>query len=80
MLTTDVASSLVGIDDVGVVWAAGALVLPVEARVNGVDLLTKLLVACVRETSDLVPLAERRHLDIISNGRHLAGRAGAHVT
>jgi UDP-N-acetyl-D-mannosaminuronic acid transferase (WecB/TagA/CpsF family) len=50
VLTTDVASSLVGIDDMGVVWAAGALVLPVEARVNGVDLLTKLLVACVRET------------------------------
>ena len=50
VLATDVASSdIVGIDGMGVVWAARALGLPVKARVTGVDLLNELLAACERE-------------------------------
>ena len=50
VLATDVASSdIVGIDGMGVVWAARALGLPVKARVTGVDLLTELLAACERK-------------------------------
>jgi exopolysaccharide biosynthesis WecB/TagA/CpsF family protein len=50
VLANDVASSdLVGIDGMGIVWAARALGLPVKTRVTGVDLLTELLAACARE-------------------------------
>jgi N-acetylglucosaminyldiphosphoundecaprenol N-acetyl-beta-D-mannosaminyltransferase len=50
VLAADVAGSdIIGIDGMGIVWAARALGLPVEARVSGVDLLTELLAACERE-------------------------------
>jgi exopolysaccharide biosynthesis WecB/TagA/CpsF family protein len=50
VLANDVASSdLVGIDGMGIVWAARALGLPVKTRVTGVDLLTELLAACERK-------------------------------
>jgi N-acetylglucosaminyldiphosphoundecaprenol N-acetyl-beta-D-mannosaminyltransferase len=44
VLATDIASSdIVGIDSMGVVRAARAIGLPIEARLSGVDLLTELL-------------------------------------
>ena len=50
VLAADVASSdIVGVDGMGIVWAARALGLPVNARVTGVDLLNELLVACESE-------------------------------
>lgn len=50
VLASDVASSdVVGIDGMGIVWAARALGLPVKTRVAGVDLLVELLAACARE-------------------------------
>jgi len=48
----------------GIVWAARALGLPVEARV-GVDLLTELLAACEREDFRSGAARERRHFDVI---------------
>jgi len=50
MLAADVASSdIVGIDGMGIVWAARALGLPVTSRVTGVDLLCELLKVCAED-------------------------------
>jgi N-acetylglucosaminyldiphosphoundecaprenol N-acetyl-beta-D-mannosaminyltransferase len=50
ILSADVASSdLVGIDGMGVVWAARLLGLPVKERVTGIDLLSELLAVCSKE-------------------------------
>ena len=50
VLAADVANSdMVGIDGMGIVWAARPLGLPVKARVAGVDLLAGLLAVCARE-------------------------------
>src|SRR5712692_8759505 len=50
VLSADVASSdLVGIDGMGIVWAAQLIGLPVKERVTGVDLLTQLLAVCERD-------------------------------
>jgi exopolysaccharide biosynthesis WecB/TagA/CpsF family protein len=47
VLAADVISSdLVGIDGMGVVWAARCLGLPVKERVSGIDLLTEVLALC----------------------------------
>ena len=44
VLAADIISSdLVGIDGMGIVWAARCLGLPVKERVAGIDLLTRLL-------------------------------------
>jgi N-acetylglucosaminyldiphosphoundecaprenol N-acetyl-beta-D-mannosaminyltransferase len=50
VLSADVANSdLVGIDGMGIVWAARLLGLPVKERVTGVDLLNELLAVCSAE-------------------------------
>ena len=50
ILAADVASSdIVGIDGMGIVWAARALGLPVTSRVTGVDLLCELLKVCAED-------------------------------
>jgi N-acetylglucosaminyldiphosphoundecaprenol N-acetyl-beta-D-mannosaminyltransferase len=50
ILAADVMSSdLVGIDGMGIVWAARCLGLPVTERVAGIDLLTHLLSVCAEE-------------------------------
>src|ERR1700752_1278420 len=47
VLSADVANSdLVGIDGMGIVWAARLVGLPVKERVTGVDLLIELLAVC----------------------------------
>ena len=49
-LAADIASSdLVGIDGIGIVWAARCLGLPVRDRVAGIDLLAELLALCAAE-------------------------------
>jgi N-acetylglucosaminyldiphosphoundecaprenol N-acetyl-beta-D-mannosaminyltransferase len=50
VLAADVANSdIVGIDGMGIVWAARAVGLPVAARVSGVDLLCELLAVCAED-------------------------------
>jgi N-acetylglucosaminyldiphosphoundecaprenol N-acetyl-beta-D-mannosaminyltransferase len=50
VLAADVANSdVVGIDGMGIVWAARTLGLPAATRVAGVDLLTEILAACAQE-------------------------------
>ena len=50
VLAADVMSSdVVGIDGMGIVWAARCLGLPVKERVTGIDLLTQLLMLCAEE-------------------------------
>jgi N-acetylglucosaminyldiphosphoundecaprenol N-acetyl-beta-D-mannosaminyltransferase len=50
VLAADVANSdVVGIDGMGIVWAARALGLPATSRVAGVDLLCELLATCAKE-------------------------------
>jgi N-acetylglucosaminyldiphosphoundecaprenol N-acetyl-beta-D-mannosaminyltransferase len=50
ILSADVASSdLVGIDGMGIVWAARLLGMPVQERVPGIDLLTELLAVCSQD-------------------------------
>lgn len=50
VLSADVTSSdLVGIDGMGIVWAARLLGLPVQERVSGIDLLTELLAVCSQD-------------------------------
>lgn len=50
VLSADVASSdVVGIDGMGIVWAARLLGLPVQERVSGIDLLNELLAVCSRD-------------------------------
>lgn len=50
VLSADVAESdLVGIDGMGIVWAARLVGLPVKERVSGVDLLNELLAVCAKE-------------------------------
>ena len=73
VLSADVASSdLVGIDGMGIVWAARLLGLPVKERVSGIDLLTELLEVCSEDgfrpyflgaTSKTLELCERRVLE-----------------
>jgi N-acetylglucosaminyldiphosphoundecaprenol N-acetyl-beta-D-mannosaminyltransferase len=49
-LARDVMSSdVVGIDGMGIVWAARCLGLPVQERVAGIDLFNALLATCARE-------------------------------
>ncbi|WP_425908271.1 WecB/TagA/CpsF family glycosyltransferase [Nitrobacter sp. TKz-YC02] len=73
ILSADVASSdLVGIDGMGIVWAARLLGLHVQERVSGIDLLTELLAVCSQDgfrpyflgaTSQVVELCERQVLE-----------------
>lgn len=50
VLSADVAESdVVGIDGMGIVWAARLVGLPVKERVSGVDLLNELLAVCAKE-------------------------------
>jgi N-acetylglucosaminyldiphosphoundecaprenol N-acetyl-beta-D-mannosaminyltransferase len=50
MLSADVKNSdIIGIDGMGIVWAARLLGLPVKERVAGIDLLQELLVVCAKE-------------------------------
>ncbi len=50
ILSADVANSdLVGIDGMGIVWAARLVGLPVKERVSGVDLLAELLAVCAKD-------------------------------
>lgn len=73
VLSADVASSdLVGIDGMGIVWAARLLGLPVQERVSGIDLLNELLAVCARDgfkpyflgaTSKVLELCERQVLE-----------------
>jgi N-acetylglucosaminyldiphosphoundecaprenol N-acetyl-beta-D-mannosaminyltransferase len=50
VLSADVADSdVVGIDGMGIVWAARLVGLPVKERVCGVDLLNELLAVCAKE-------------------------------
>jgi N-acetylglucosaminyldiphosphoundecaprenol N-acetyl-beta-D-mannosaminyltransferase len=50
VLAADIISSdLVGIDGMGIVWAARCLGLPAKERVAGIDLLTELLALCAEE-------------------------------
>ena len=50
VLSSDVASSdVVGIDGMGIVWAARLVGLPVKERVAGIDLLIGLLAVCAKE-------------------------------
>ena len=50
VLAADViGSDLVGIDGMGIVWAARCLGLPVKERVAGIDLLIRLLALCAEE-------------------------------
>jgi N-acetylglucosaminyldiphosphoundecaprenol N-acetyl-beta-D-mannosaminyltransferase len=50
VLAADIISSdLVGIDGMGIVWAAQCLGLPAKERVAGIDLLTEVLVLCAEE-------------------------------
>jgi N-acetylglucosaminyldiphosphoundecaprenol N-acetyl-beta-D-mannosaminyltransferase len=50
VLAADIAGSdLVGIDGMGIVWAARLLGLPVKERVSGIDLLTQLLALCAEQ-------------------------------
>lgn len=44
-----ITSDLVGIDGMGIVWAARILGLPVKERVSGIDLLVQLLSLCAKE-------------------------------
>ena len=49
-LAADIVSSdLVGIDGVGIVWAARCLGLPVKHRVAGIDLLDEVLALCATD-------------------------------
>ena len=59
VLAADVISSdLVGIDGMGIVWAARCLGLPVKERVAGIDLLIRLLALCAEEDSNHISSAE----------------------
>ena len=50
VLAADViGSDLVGIDGMGIVWAARCLGVPVKERVAGIDLLIRLLALCAEE-------------------------------
>ncbi|WP_424627921.1 WecB/TagA/CpsF family glycosyltransferase [Bradyrhizobium sp. SYSU BS000235] len=50
VLSADVAESdVIGIDGMGIVWAARLVGLPVKERVSGVDLLNELLGVCAKE-------------------------------
>lgn len=50
LLAADIGGSdLIGIDGMGIVWAARLLGLPVRERVSGVDLLTELLAVCAAD-------------------------------
>jgi N-acetylglucosaminyldiphosphoundecaprenol N-acetyl-beta-D-mannosaminyltransferase len=50
VLAADVANSdVVGIDGMGIVWAARCVGLPARTRVSGIDLLTELLAVCADE-------------------------------
>ena len=50
VLAADVMSSdVVGIDGMGIVWAAHCFGLPVKERVAGIDLLTQILILCAEE-------------------------------
>lgn len=72
VLSADVTSSdLVGIDGMGIVWAARLLGLPVQERVSGIDLLTELLAVCSQDgfrpyflgaTPEVLELCERQVL------------------
>jgi N-acetylglucosaminyldiphosphoundecaprenol N-acetyl-beta-D-mannosaminyltransferase len=73
VLAADIISSdLVGIDGMGIVWAARCLGLPTKERVAGIDLLTELLALCAEEgfkpyflggTSEVVHKSSRRVLE-----------------
>src|SRR5215467_4265667 len=50
VLAHDVRSSdLVGVDGMGIVWAARSLGIPIKERVAGIDLFDKLLQVCAAE-------------------------------
>jgi N-acetylglucosaminyldiphosphoundecaprenol N-acetyl-beta-D-mannosaminyltransferase len=50
VLADDVRSSdLVGVDGMGIVWAARSLGIPIKERVAGIDLFDKLLEVCAAE-------------------------------
>lgn len=50
VLSADVAGSdVIGIDGMGIVWAARLFGLPVRERVAGIDLLVALLAVCAKE-------------------------------
>lgn len=86
ILSADVASSdLVGIDGMGIVWAARLLGLPVQERVSGVDLLTELLAVCSEDgfrpyflgaTSKVLELCEHRVLEKYPSVRFAGMRDG----
>lgn len=50
MLAADVVNSdVVGVDGMGIVWAAKCMGIPIKARVAGIDLLNATLALCERE-------------------------------